>query len=122
MTARAVGAATQRRGIHQQRRFVDLHIRGHRACRADRRRRVHPGVGDRRNRVAGPIESARKRELERIGAVADGDALGNADVCREFALEGLHFRAQDVPAAIVNPRHRGFELRAQCARGAAKDR
>ena len=92
---------------------VDLHVGGCRARRADRRRRVHAGVRHRRDRVARTDGERAQRELERIGAVADGDALGGADVRREFALEGLDFRPEDVPAASVDPRHRRFELRAQ---------
>ena len=103
----------ERGRVHQQRRRVDLDVGGHRARGADRRRRVHPGIRRGRDLVARTDRERAQRELERIRAVADGDALGGPAVRREFALEGLDLRAEDVPAAIVDARNRRVELGAQ---------
>ena len=106
-------AGAQRRGVHQQRRCVDLDVGRRRARRADRRRRVHAGIRRGRDLVARPDRERAQRELERIGAVADRHALARAAVRGELALERLDLGAEDVPAAVLNARDRRIELGAQ---------
>ena len=116
MTARVRGviAARANARIDEQRRVVDVDVDAASRRRADGGRRVAAGVArPSRPRRPAPMPSARKRQLQRVGAVGDRDARGGAAIGRELALEGLDLGTEDVLAAIQHARNRGVELRAQ---------
>ena len=56
--------------------------------------------------VAGLDAERAGGDRERVGAVADADRVGDADVGRELLLEGLHLGPEDEAARLGSPRRR----------------
>ena len=65
---------------------------------------------DRRHLVAGADAERAQRDLQRIGAVGDADAVADADELRELLLEVLHLRSENVPAARQHLGDGGIDL------------
>ncbi len=115
MTARVRGPEPggERHGLHQQRRLVDVDIGGHRARGADRGGRIHARVRGGDDLVLRADRERAQGKLERIGSVADRDALGRAAIRGELALERLDLGSENEPAAIADTGDRLVEEGAQ---------
>ena len=92
---------------------VDQHRRG--ADHLDRGDRGNRGMRYRHHARARPHAQRAQRQRQRIGAVAAADRGGRAEPGGELGLERAQFLAEDVPAGLQHPRHRGIDLVPQCA-------
>ena len=103
--------ALHKRRIEVEARCVGLDRHRHRAAGAHGQPGGDEGVGGDDDFVARPDVHGKQRQLQRRQAVGDADGVPHAAEPREFFLEGLDFRPEDVAAAGVHPFDRGVEFR-----------
>ena len=107
---RGVSLARDVRDVEQEGRGVaiDEHRRGARARDGERAR--DEGVGRHHDLVARPDPERAQRELERIGAVRDADAVRHPDEAGEARLELRHLGAEDEAGALEHAGEPGAHL------------
>ena len=66
---------------------IDLHISGPGADRVDRRRCVIAGIGDGEDHIARHDPDRAQGQFQRIGAVADADAIPRSAISGKFGFE-----------------------------------
>ena len=85
--------------------LVRLHRHRRRAALADGQPGGDVGVAGHDDFVARPDVHGAQGQVQRIQAVGHADAVGGAAVSGIFGFEGVHFRAEDVPAGADDARN-----------------
>ena len=103
--------ALHRCGVNIVKLRIAIHQHRLRACHMNRHDRRDERVSASDDFVARPDAAGQQRQLQRLRAVGDRQAMRRFTESRKLLLEQLHVLSQDKVAAPANPRHGNIDLR-----------